>query len=245
MKTLSWGAALMGLLTILAGATNASAQAVLDVENFNHDTVSFTVTNSPDMDGTRNGDYTVSGGNIVPSNLNGVSLTNLYCIQYATEIYVRGTYSAATNTLGTVDGGKAVYGADQVAWLMKNIEPTVGTDLTQQSGLQLAIWNVVTDGTFTVNHGSGQTSAEIYNAYTADILALHGGNLSNPAKAAPVSDVLWISPNDGNTNSPTYYQALVTSDPAVVPEPATLAMTATSLFVLGGVLWRRRKSATV
>ena len=216
--------AALGAILVLAAGLPASAGATLALEDFNRTTIGFTAkSGDPTVADTT---YNVSGGNIVPSTLDGHPLAYLYCIQYATDIYVAGTYGETAITRdGTVDNGKPVNHANQVAYLLTQYASQAVTP-DQQAGLQAAIWNEVSPFGITL---SPSTAASPIGAYYNQYLT----NL----KSASTDQVLWLSPSQDGT---TYFQALITP----VPEPSTLYACLVSL-VAGGATWglRRRKLA--
>jgi hypothetical protein len=164
-----------------------------------------------------NGDssfYSTSGSIGLPPNyaaLDGIAVPFMYCVDIFTDINVRGVYNADISTAGIINGA-SISNAGQIAWLIDDVGFTATTP-DQQEGLQAAIWQQVYGAAFSVD--SVNTGAGIYSNYLADISALG-------SHTAPVSDVLWITPYDGN-GAPLQGQ-VVPAFGTQIPEPSTIAL---------------------
>jgi hypothetical protein len=160
------------------------------------------------------------------ASIDGIALPYMYCVEIFTDIGVQGTYGVDLSTTGIVHGA-LVPNAGEIAWLIDNFAASATTQ-DQQEGLQAAIWQQVYGAAFSVDPVN--TGAGIYANYQADILAL-GSN------TAPVSDLLWISPYNGD-GSPA--QGQVTSFGTRVPEPSTIALLGLGACCFVGVRLRKR-----
>ena len=176
------------------------------------------------------------GGNF-GGTLDGQALAATYCIDVTRDIQPPGTYSTTVTNDGTTFG-TPVANAGAVAWLILNLGATA-TVGDEQNGLQAAIWRTEYGTGFELdgadNSQSGNSSTLIAQ-YRAD-LALLGSN------TAPVSDVLWISPVDSNLNNCQALAGLYVNNPAVVPEPSSLLLSA--LGGCGAMAFFRRRKRTV
>lgn len=142
------------------------------------------------------GQAALAGGSIDPSSLNGTPLPYLYCVDIPDDVFVGQTYYGAVVTSNGDDNSNGVFGvqgaqvfnAGEVAWLLDNHGVDgVGTDAAV--ALQAAIWHVIYGITLdpAANNADYPTA---YSLYTNDLAGLG---------VAPVSDVLWISPDASGT----------------------------------------------
>ena len=167
-------------------------------------------------------------GSFQSVTLNGVELPYLYCVDIFTSITPGYDYSyTQVNKLGNIYGS-ALNNAGQVAWLLGAYAASADT-YDEQYALQSTIWHVVRGSSFTLDTGTGKTTANQYSLYTQYLAAL-GSNTGN------VSDFLWISPKY-SLNGP-YYQGMVSGDP--VPIPGAVYLLGSGLMGLA-VLRRRMK----
>jgi hypothetical protein len=169
-----------------------------------------------------------SGGNIQPSTLGGQPLPFLYCIAANVEINVPDTYNVSLSTAG-IYNGSLVNGAGAISWLMTNLAASAVTN-DEQSGLQAAIWKQIYGANFTLDQVNNDSA--LVTAYNADIAAL-GSN------TAPLSNLLWITPYNGDGS---VAQGLVALN--AVPEPSTLVLGCLGgLGALGHIVLRRRRKS--
>jgi len=166
-------------------------------------------------------------GSFQSVSLNGEKLAYLYCVDIFTSIPPGYDYSyTQVNKLGNIYGS-ALNNAGQVAWLLSKYAVAADT-YDEQYALQSAIWRVVEGSLFTLDTGTGKTTANQYSLYTQYLVAL-GSNTGN------VSDFLWISPK--YSLSGPYYQGMVGGgDP--VPIPGAVWLLGSGL--IGLVALRRR-----
>jgi hypothetical protein len=155
----------------------------------------------------RDGEITpsdLSGGNFL-GTLNTTPLSATYCLDTDLGLGVPATFNSATVTHDATVWGQTVPNAGKISWLVSNLGPTAKTP-EQQDALQAAIWNVeygTTLSQFTGSSGfqldgadnskgafieGGYSAAKLVADYKADLAALG-------TKTAPISDLLWITPN--------------------------------------------------
>ncbi len=174
---------------------------------------------------------TLGGGNFL-GTLNATPLSATYCLDTNLGLGVPATFSAATVTHDATVWGQTVPNAGKISWLLTNIGPTATTP-EQQDALQAAIWNVEYGTTLTQSGGfqldgadnnnspfieGGYSAAKLVSDYKADLAAL--GN-----KTAPISDVLWITPNPDTGYPPSPGNGSAQGLVALAASPADMTKT--------------------
>jgi hypothetical protein len=152
---------------------------------------------------------TLSGGNFL-GTLNSTPLTATYCLDTDLGLGVPANFSGATVTHDATVWGQTVPHAGAISWLLIQRGPTAKTP-EQQDALQAAIWHVEYGTTLTQSGGfqldgadnkrnpfieGGYNAAKLVSDYKADLAALG-------SKTAPISDVLWITPNPDSGYPPS------------------------------------------
>jgi len=193
--------------------------------------------------GTFDGSYGGNYGGAAGVLLDGTQVNGIYCVQFFVDINAYTLVNTTTNRTGDIHGSQ-LPNVGEVAWLLANVSPTVGSDRNLQAGLQAAIWDLTQTGghTFVIDQKvGGNNSAAMLAAYNSDIqaAATHTGS---------VGSVLWINPTDPHSGA--ILQGLATyspvasvggnTDPVSTPEPATLATAV--LGTLAGVIVYARRS---
>jgi hypothetical protein len=174
---------------------------------------------------------TIGGGNFL-GTLNTTPLSATYCLDTDLGLGVPNTFSAATVTHDATVWGQTVPNAGKISWLLTNIGPTATTP-EQQDALQAAIWNVEYGTALTPSGGfqldgadnnrgafieGGYSAAKLVADYKADLAAL--GN-----KTAPISDVLWVTPNPDTGYPPSRGNGSAQGLVALAVQPADMTKT--------------------
>jgi hypothetical protein len=199
------------------------------------DTVTVGNTYSGAFDMIVNGsvDAGVGGGNVGGSSgvIGGVTYNwaAFYCADLFTDASLNTTYNGLYNQTGVI-GGNAVVNAGQIAWLVVNIGTTLTTQ-AQFQGLQGVIWTLESPGIVSWDYADNSAaSTEWYTTFTTE-LGTH---------TAPVSDVWWINPINGNGDYA--YQGFVAADWTEVPEPVSVTLLGTGALALAAMVGSRRRA---
>jgi hypothetical protein len=183
------------------------------------------------------------------------------CVDLFTDIYLGETYNTNVVTPGDIPGRKLT----QVSWLLDNVLlPTQGpadfsdlppsdwvTSVAQGAGLQLAIWDITTDG------GDGFSSGRVQSSSTpgeaTDPAALAWAETYEALSAGQASDDSLVYMNSAlgsgtpaqTLEGPRYPDGgsaplLAADDPPSAPEPATCVLVGLALTGIG--LWRRQRA---
>lgn len=188
------------------------------------------------------------------------------CVDLFTDIFVGVTYN--TNVVSPTDVPNR--NLSQVAWLLDNVlMPTQGpvyssevpssdwaTSVKQGAGLQLAIWDLTTDGGDGFSSGRVQASttpgeetpsgpnsvlswAETYETLSAGQTSDQAFVYINSALGSGTPAQMLEGPvfTDGGPAPPTF----TLEDPSAAPEPATCALAGLALIGIG-ILGRRARS---
>jgi hypothetical protein len=189
------------------------------------------ITSAPTISGSFYGNTfagSLGGGNLVGSTGviggNTVTFDELFCVDFADNIYLGTTYAASYTTNGTIQNGTPVTNAGQIAWLIENLGPTA-TTADQNIALQTAIWEVEYGSNFVFTSAS---DSSIAGDISADLSAL-GNN------TAAVNSLYWISP----TNSDATNAQGLAGTLAPTPEPSSIALLATGLLGFAGLIKKR------
>jgi hypothetical protein len=174
---------------------------------------------------------TIGGGNFL-GTLNGTRLSATYCVNIDLGLGVPATFNAATVTHDATVWGQTVPHAGAISWLLTNIGPTAKTP-EQQDALQAAIWNVEYGKNLTPSGGfqldgadngrgafieGGYSAAKLVSDYKADLAALG-------SKTAPISSVLWITPNPDTGYPPSRGNGSAQGLVALAVRPADMTKT--------------------
>ena len=159
------------------------------------------------------------------------AVEDYYCVDLFHDINVPGTY------LDNVSLPNAALRQDRVAWMIDNLTTTFSKDSSisklQGAGLQLAIWDIVTDGGDGFSTGSVQkaatTNADVV-AWAQQYIALSVGKSAMDVGVYQVSTL---------NKKGVPYQTLMGD--TTVPEPASLGFAAFGILTLA--LFHRRRSA--
>jgi hypothetical protein len=199
-------------------------------------------TNPPGFAATyvKDGEITyddLGGGNFL-GTLSGTALTATYCVNIDLGLGVPATFNSATVTHDATVWGQTVPNAGKISWLLTTIGPGAKTP-EQQDALQAAIWNVEYGTTLSQFTGSGgfqldgvnnkrgafieggYSATKLVSDYKADIAALG-------TKTAPISNVLWITPNPETGYPPSPGNGSAQGLVALPAQPAD--MTKTTVF---------------
>jgi hypothetical protein len=153
-----------------------------------------------------------------------------YCIDLNHDIYVG--YNSPTSYNVSLQPISDLTHGTQVAWLYDhygtNTYNTKVQDSTQAAALQIAMWDVISDGGDGLNNGNFQyaASGDIHN-YANAYLTAWNGQTSN--------DATWLNAQGDGQNmiGPAMQQN--------VPEPGVLAFLMSSLAGGGMILMKRRR----
>ena len=174
------------------------------------------------------------------------------CVDLFTDIYLWQTYGNQVLDPSAVPGR----GLERVAWLIDNAmlppqNPLASTVMdpsewvttpAQGAGIQLAIWDITTDGGDGLSAGSVQASSDPNNPTPADVI--NWANYYESASVGQASDAAFVYLN-WNTSNLSPAQMLegpmfLDNGPAPAPEPVPYLLVGTSLLGLGLMTRRMR-----
>ena len=169
----------------------------------------------------------IGAGSFDVSELNGVDLPWVYCVDLLHEISPDDPYlNTAVRTDGSVNGSLVDH-ADQVAWLLGAYASSAAGNSAAEAALQGLIWEAIYGTRFTFDPVGAQAT------YFDDWF-----EASYPS--GNVASYLWLTPDSRCLSATSGYgcvQGLVTDNS--VPDPgSTLALLSVGLIGLGA--WRRR-----
>ncbi len=195
-------------------------------------------------------------------DLDTLSTFEVYCVDFFTDAFFPtpdlpvppATYNATAASMATtwsaVDSLNTETAARQAAWLYNEFATTfadVSTDLglSQRSALQIAIWNVLYDGDFSVDNSLGTGGSTYITGDTNGVTALaqgylHDLSLVSAATLAGTDAVLleltYTNPDTGKTADAQDFIGPVKT----VPEPGVALLLGTGLAAV--TAFRSRKS---
>ncbi len=155
-------------------------------------------------------------------NINGGADFNSFCVDLDHSVHVGQTYLAnAVPTTSLMDGG-------QVAYLYQKYGMGTIADPTKAAALQLAFWDLTTDGGDGLSKGrfqylGGGTIASLANSYITE--AKQHWNAG-----------YWLDASASGTG-PNRGQSVLTN----TPEPTTMVLVGMGLVSAGGGWWLRRR----
>jgi len=177
------------------------------------------------------------------------------CVDLFTDIYIGGTY---TTNVVTPDNLPGAVGLNRASWLLDNaLLPTQGpvyssalptsdwvTSAAQGAGLQLAIWDITTDGGD--GFSSGRVQASTAAGQLTDPTVLAWALMYESLSAGKSSDQAFVYTNaDVNSGAPAQRlegplftdggptPVITPLDSPSAPEPATCALAGLALIAIG------------
>jgi hypothetical protein len=168
-------------------------------------------------------DWYVFAGQYHVSINNGTPF-NSFCVDLDHTVQVGQTFMAnVMPTSGLMGGG-------QVAYLYDKYGMTTMGDPTKAAALQLAFWDLTTDGGDGLSHGRFQFLGSSAIAAQVDAYLTEAKNQSHNGR--------WLDASASGSGQNRGQSVL-----SPTPEPATVALLGAGLMSLGGGWWLRRRRA--
>ncbi|QJU56619.1 PEP-CTERM sorting domain-containing protein [Sphingomonas sp. AP4-R1] len=231
-KIRKFGLVAAGVLGSLAIASAADASVTITGVAFDTPgAIAGTLTYTPPRP-----DYVVRTdiGRLALTTSTGDTLLS-YCIDIFHGL-TTGTFDAAAITTTSLTATQI----SQLSALLSNGEALV-TDANHSAAEQLAIWEIVTEGSNRLNVSSGDFSVSNVNRSAVTLANSYLANVNNGTWIADPSLSLAVL-KDSNNQTQLVWGATADRVMGAVPEPATWAMMLVGFGAIGGTL-RRKKPA--
>jgi hypothetical protein len=227
------------LLALALVPAVASAGVILETW---HGTGSLTILLDGASIGTQTGWATIRVDNVgTPNDMAPLALNASYeafCVdllRWSNSTSV-GAHTADLLSWNLYNPATAATRAAAASWLLNTYLGQAGTD---NSALQLAIWEVLyeTSGTWATDSGNvsfSNSSANLINETAQAYL----NRASTDGASAYTGNGVWIQTDDSGTVPNLYYQDFATTIP--VPEPGSIMLLGSGMIGLAVVLRRRR-----
>lgn len=225
-----FGLVAAGVLGSIALGSAANASVVitgvaLDAPGGVNGTITYTPTNP---------DYVVNAaiGRIALTTSTGATLLS-YCIDIFHDL-APATFTAASINSTSLSALKI----SEISALLSHGESLV-TDADHSAAEQLAIWEIVNEGSGVLSLSSGNLFASNISQNAVSIANSYLSNITSGVWSADPNLALAVL-NSGNNQTQLVWGANATKVLGAVPEPATWAMMLVGFGAIGGALRRRR-----
>ncbi|PZU10360.1 PEPxxWA-CTERM sorting domain-containing protein [Sphingomonas sp.] len=218
---------LIGSATLAAGAD--AAVTITGVALDSPGGVNGTITYTPS-----NPDYVANAaiGRIRLTTSTGDTLLS-YCIDIFHNL-TTGTFTGGTVASAITDAGKVT----KLSALLSNGEALV-TDADHSAAQQLAVWEIINEGSGVYNLGAGDFFASNISANAVSLANSYLANVNNGVWAADPSLSLAVLTSPNNQTQ-LVFGASAAKVLGSVPEPATWAMMLIGFGAIGGTMRARR-----
>lgn len=224
-------AGIIGSLSLSAGAEAAViiTGTALDSPGGVNGTITYTPSNP---------DYVVNAG---IGRLKLTTDTGDTLLSYCIDIFhglTAGTFDAQAMTTAILDAGKTA----KISALLSNGEALV-TDADHSAAQQLAIWEIVNEGSGTYSITSGDLRVSGLSNAVATLANFYVANVNNGTWTADPSLTLGVL-KATNNQTQLVWGATANRVLGTVPEPATWAMMLVGFGAIGASMRGRRASVT-